>query len=336
MSKYTPSFFEQHHLKSLSRSELDEALQNGYFPTGVNMATAIAARYSPEHPVTARLYLRAPVNPPVFSKSKRKLLRRNSQRFQYEVREFYCDNEINNLWIQFKKQAHKWQNVPGLTNHIFRNNSSENFPARLLIVKEGSRLVAFTVMFEGNKTLASLEAAYDLNYSKFSPGIFTMLLELEYGHATGKEFYYPGFIYKDVPMFQYKKRLGGLQFFQLKTREWKPIEELVQDDWVFEVMKSKILNVVVRLSIFSPEKPPVGLVGFIHPDSPEAESGFRGFTPYTSVETLVEKTQLFYHPFSKEYIIIKKVNDAENSIEGKIIAITKTRSEMEAIELLRV
>lgn len=311
------------------------ALLHGYFPTGVNLSTAIAGPLSMDHPVTARIYLRAPVNPPIFSKGKRKLLRKNLQHFRYEVRDFYCDEEINQLWVAFKEEAHNWQNVPNLAQHIFRNNSPKSYPAKLLTVYKEDKLVAFTVFFEGEKSLASLEAAYDLNYSKYSLGIFTMLLEMKYAHERGKEFYYPGFMYKDVPMFQYKMRLGGLQYFQLRSRQWKPIEELKAEDWVYETMKFKILQVAVKIAPMQTAKEqPLAFSTFIHPESREAETGLSGFTPCIVIRKPEVQRKLFYHPFSEEYIVMRMKSVQQNDNDIQSVEFLRTQSAEEAIASL--
>lgn len=334
MSSYTPSLYAERYVKHLSGSELDEALQNGYFPTGVKLSTAIAARYDASYNISARLYLRAPISPPIFSKSKRKLLRKNSKLFQYEVRDFYCDEEINRLWKQFKSNAHNWQYIPNLDEHIFKGESADNFPSKLLLLRNEGQLVAFTVMFEGHKSLASLEAAYDLNYSKYSPGIYTMLLELKYAQSQKKDFYYPGFIYKDVPMFQYKRRLGGLQFFQLKTRQWRSFEDLKPDDWVYETMNSKIIHADTRMSNSVSNLNVLALVTFFPPHSDEAKYGLKGFVPGLLVQKSSTQTYLYYHPLNEEYIIISKESAQHYEDNPKPAKIIRTKSTEEALNAL--
>ena len=306
MAKFTPSLYAAHILDRLSKTQLDEALENGYFPNGSKLSTSIAAYFDKNNAVLPRLYLRAPTNPPIFSKSKRKLLRKNSKLFQVEVRNFHTDEEIDRLWVKFKKSTHKWKNTPKLQHHLFVNKSPKNFPARLLTVRDGSRLVAFTVVFEGNRTLASLEAAYDPAYSKFSPGIYTMLLEMEYARISGKEYYYPGFIYKDVPMFQYKLRLGGVEYFNLKSSSWKSIEELKQEDWLFEEMKFKMIQMAGKLSKLPLSTPPVVLLRRINPDTLMAPYSFFIFMPCIRIERKGVFFYLYFQPISEKYILIEE------------------------------
>ena len=44
-------------------------------------------------------------------------------------------------------------------------------------------------------------------------GTFTMLKEIEWSIATGREFYYQGYVYEGESFYDYKKRFRGTEAF---------------------------------------------------------------------------------------------------------------------------
>lgn len=306
MSLFPPKIFGQYSLKALSKKELDDALQNGYFPTGLMMSTSVAALFRIGQPVKSRIYLRAPAKQLLFSKNQRKLIRRNSSIFNYKVRGFFVDEEINDLWLRFKKNAHNWNNTPPLQTHIFRDNSPQNFPAKILTIHRDSQLVAFSVFFEGNFSLSSLEAAFEQQYSKYSLGMYSMLLELVYANEAGLAYYYPGFVFKDVPMFQYKMRLKGLEYFQLKTKSWKEIDELSPEDWIFDEMKIKLASLMARMPLDSLSSKPFLRIQLLHDITPESSHNIEGYVPCIQLAKADGHICIYYQPLIGKYIFIEK------------------------------
>jgi arginine-tRNA-protein transferase len=203
------------------------------------------------------------------------------------------------------------------------------------LVKQEERLVAFTVFFEGEKSLASIVAAYDLEFSKFSLGFFTMLLEQKYGEASGKEYYYPGILAKGEPKFQYKTRLGGLEFFQLKNRQWRPVEEFKAEDWIYDYMKSNILDILVRSLDRTGLNRPTLLYEFVKPGSKEAEGlGLWGFLPSLSYLKPGGETRVFFHPFTEEYILINEPKTLNKEGNFRTLQFFRTKLEKEAVEAM--
>lgn len=57
-------------------------------------------------------------------------------------------------------------------------------------------------------------------YTHYSPGIYTMLLEIEKAREMGLDYYYHGYVY-DVPsQFDYKLHFEGLQAYDWKKGTW--------------------------------------------------------------------------------------------------------------------
>ena len=228
----TPVFYARYPVPGLAPAELDALLENGWSRTDVNLCSTLV--HAVEGDWRASLMLRLPLLDFIFKKRFRKLMRRNGRVFQTHIRPFQPSVEKENIWHVFKKNVHHWRSVSTLEFHLFKELNPAGFQSWEVAVYDGGRLVAFSVFDRGAASLASLEAAYDPAYAKYSPGMYTMLAEIEFAMQQGLRFYYPGFIPKDTPMFEYKLRPGGLEFFRIKTREWLPWDRLEKSDWVFD------------------------------------------------------------------------------------------------------
>ena len=67
---------------------------------------------------------------------------------------------------------------------------------------------------------------YDPEYDRYSLGFYTMLLEIEYCMELGLKFYYPGYVVPGYSRFDYKLRIGDVDYFDLYSKEWLPFSAL--------------------------------------------------------------------------------------------------------------
>ncbi len=240
MKKFPPSLYKDVPVSELDAETLDAALEAGYFPTGGGIKISSYEIFRPGE-LYPSVELRSPLDHGMFSRSKRKLLRRNGQIFSHEIVEpFRSDAEVDRLWKDFTMSRHGWLNPLGLEYHLFHELDPDRFPGKLLKVWHGQKLVAFSVFFQGKRGMTSLEAAFDLKYHKYSLGFYTMLLELKYGLERGLKYYYPGSLFKDLPIFQYKLRLPALECYDILQKKWIPFSIYNAAPWPFETMCSKL------------------------------------------------------------------------------------------------
>lgn len=231
-TEFKPAYYARMPVQRLSPQELDTLLLNGYYRNGLE-AHASSIRFMGKGWVPT-VMLRVRLSDFIWKKRLRKLLRTNAELFTHEIRPFVTDEATEMLWQRFKKNIHKWANVPRIDFHLLRGQPSSNFHTHQLSVFEGRKLVGFSTFDRGEHSITSMEAAYDPEYRKHSLGLYTMLLEIEWCQAQGMDYYYPGFFPKDDPMFSYKLRPGNVEYFRVGTAEWLPIEQLSASDWVLE------------------------------------------------------------------------------------------------------
>ncbi|MEO1257862.1 MAG: hypothetical protein AAFZ15_03665 [Bacteroidota bacterium] len=245
ISRFPNVSFGRFQVWQLSPHEIDEMLRSGWFRTDRHVVTSFG-RYVDNQwkPV---VMLRVVVKDYKWKKSLRKILRRNCSQFEVRIRPFVPRNEVEDLWQSFKRMIHKWNVVPNLANHLFKGIDTSSFQTYEVGVYDRGKLIAFSLFDRGHTSIASLEAAYDFGYRKFSLGLFTMLMELQYCIENELDHYYPGFYAKNSSMFQYKLRPGNVEFYHYLQGTWRPWNELKPEDWILEGLFDNLKKVDFKL-----------------------------------------------------------------------------------------
>ena len=81
---------------------------------------------------------------------------------------------------------------------------------------------------------------FDPDYEKYSLGMYTMIKEVEYGMNNQVAFYYPGYVVPGYKKFDYKLRIGEMDFYDVPTQSWKPYDQLAAHNLPSEVIYSKL------------------------------------------------------------------------------------------------
>jgi len=204
-------FTEIHYPEKISPGELDAYLDRGWFRMGQMIFTCRFLCFSGE--LYSAIWTRLDLRNYRFRKSLKKLLKRNSNHFRVLVRKAVFDDEKEILY-----QRHK--------------SRFEGYIAETL--KE-SRF--FDI---GGNSLASIMGLFDPAYSKYSLGFYTMLLEIMVGHQNKKAFYYPGYVVPGYQRFDYKLRIGPVDYFNIKNKTWEPYHQLDFQKTPSEDMKQEL------------------------------------------------------------------------------------------------
>ncbi len=91
---------------------------------------------------------------------------------------------------------------------------------------DGDRLVAFSLFDQGLLALQSIVGVYDPERSKDGLGFATLLFEIRHGIDNAFEFHYPGYVVQGVSAFDYKRRVGNLDYRDPLDRRWRPLSEM--------------------------------------------------------------------------------------------------------------
>jgi arginine-tRNA-protein transferase len=230
--QFPPAFYANREVESLTPEQIDDMLGSGWWRNRCSAVTFNAVAF--ESSCQACFSLRLPLAEFRWRKSLRKLLRKNGEVFSVQIQPYRQAEDKKQLWQRFKSEVHGWEYVHDLDHHLFGTADPSSFNTWELTLRMEGRLVAFSVFDHGRRAIYSAEAAYDPALRRFSPGLYTMLLEIEYCLEQGLHFYYPGMYLPGISMFQYKLRPGAMEFYRLREQRWVLATELQPADYLME------------------------------------------------------------------------------------------------------
>ena len=108
-----------------------------------------------------------------------------------------------------------------------------------LCLYEGDLLVGVSYFDKGQQGVASIMGLYDANYTQYSLGIYTMLQEVLLTKEEGKRYYYPGYVLRGHSGFDYKMRLGHIQYYNWNGR-WRDIGKLEEEKLAAEELNQAL------------------------------------------------------------------------------------------------
>jgi len=200
--------------KTLSKKWLDQYLAAGWFRT-VNMLFRSKVSCF-DNTLCSPINIRFDLHDHVFSKSLQKLYRRNNALFRFEIKKASITREKEALFQQQQKRFRGFlsNNLEEFLVLTYRFDTYE------IDIYDDDRLVAVSYFDDGHLSMMGLLAIFDENYSKYSLGIYSMILEIEYAKSTGKRWYYPGYVHEGPSIYDYKLRFGKAQVYDWNTKRW--------------------------------------------------------------------------------------------------------------------
>jgi arginine-tRNA-protein transferase len=159
------------------------------------------------------------------SKSQRRVLRKNED-VTWDIQPAALADDVCELFARHK--ARFKDNVPGSLADFLGHDPSQA-PCECLMFRclaEG-RLVAASFLDVGAHAVSSVYAVFDPDESRRSPGILTMLKEIEWSRTNGKTLQYPGYATLGPSHYDYKKQFHPLQGYDWMNDEWLPLDGVV-------------------------------------------------------------------------------------------------------------
>ncbi|RMF03643.1 MAG: GNAT family N-acetyltransferase [Bacteroidetes bacterium] len=207
--------------KRFSPLELDRYLAQGWRPLGQRIYTAdfIQVSLGEVYGVTPT---RLPLHTHTWRKGQRKLIRKNNEVFEFSCGPARVTPEKHRINALYRKQQPS-KSPQELDIHI-EHDGRRIFQTQEICVYHQGQLVAFSFFDVGAKSAYSKVGIYDPDFAHYSLGLYTMYLEVQWCQDRGFEYYYPGYVSTDTPLFDYKRRLGKLYFRDLCTKSWIPLE----------------------------------------------------------------------------------------------------------------
>lgn len=239
---------QYNHPDILSPARLDTLLAQGWFRNAYMMYRTKVICLSSDLYSVVNIRLKLKDFKP--SKKLRKLVRKNDETFRVVIRPAILDDEKNELYQEHKQRFEGF--IYNTLEHFFYGEYEGDFTVfntYECCVYSGDELAAVSFFDLGNKSVASLLGLYRQKYHKYSLGLYTMLKEAIYAQEQEKSFFYPGYILDKDTIFDYKLRLGEMQYYSWETkrwRKWKPRQAMQLDA---PVLQHKIHQLETTLEI---------------------------------------------------------------------------------------
>ncbi|MCB0557495.1 MAG: GNAT family N-acetyltransferase [Phaeodactylibacter sp.] len=203
----------------------------------------------PERRIYSTIPARLPLEGYRFSKSQRKLWRKNEGAFRIEVgapaNYDEAKQRVNQAYArQFPRRA-----INDAEDILSNGKGRLALDTREVAIYHGENLIAFSFFDKGRRSLYSKQGIYDPAYHPYSPGFFTMLVEIRYALEQGLSYYYPGYVVPGNREFDYKHRVGALQYFELKSAGWKPFDQLAEEDIPINYLRRHLRELQEALKI---------------------------------------------------------------------------------------
>ena len=210
---------------TLSPESLDWHLAKGWYRMGSTIFTTHFLFFK-NRPYSA-VWIRIDLQEFAFSKSQRRLLRKNAQLFEVAIAPRTIDEEREELYDRYAADF-DGRLSPTIADSLEDYGGDVVFNTHEVTVRErvSRQLVACSYFDLGDDSAASILGIFDPQLRTFSLGYYTMLLEMEYCLDRGFRYYYPGYVVPDYRRFDYKLRLGPAQYYDVRTERWRAYESL--------------------------------------------------------------------------------------------------------------
>lgn len=208
--------------KHFSPHELDRYLAQGWRPLGQRIYTADFIQVTLGE-VFGVIPTRLPLATHRWRKGQRKLLRKNGQVFQVTYGPASVTDEKRRVNAKYRK-LHPTKSQQELEIHT-EHAGRQIFQTQEICVYYEGQLVAFSFYDVGARSAYGKAGIYDPAFGSYSLGLYTMYLEVEWCRQHDFEYYYPGYVSCDTPLFDYKRRLGELTFRDLISKDWLPLSQ---------------------------------------------------------------------------------------------------------------
>ncbi|MEM1319282.1 MAG: hypothetical protein AAGG75_03445 [Bacteroidota bacterium] len=238
-------FTEIYQPKKLTAQALDRFLERGWFRMGQMIFTCHLLCFHDE--LYSTVWTRLALSNYTFKRRLRKLMRRNNRRFDIRIRKAVFDSDKERLY-QMHTNRFEGYVADSLLESLQGEETINIYNTYEIAVYDGKRLAAVSFFDIGERSLASIMGLYDPAYSQYSLGIFTMLMEIKFGLEHDKHFYYPGYVVPGYSKFDYKLRIGEVDFFDARRGNWRPYSEIDLRTLPAENLKQKLTAVQEELT----------------------------------------------------------------------------------------
>lgn len=147
----------------------------------------------------------------VLRRSQERVLKKNLD-IQLKLQPAFVNAQVEALFARHKTRFS--HSIPqSIYNFISRHPAHIPCRCHSLTLHHQGRLVGISYLDEGAQATSSVYQCFDPDLSRRSLGILMILHSILLSRSWGKAYYYPGYAYLEPSEYDYKKRLGALEYF---------------------------------------------------------------------------------------------------------------------------
>jgi arginine-tRNA-protein transferase len=212
------------HPVTVEAAELDRYLREGWYRMGQTMITCRFVVSGEQ--ARGVLWTRTRLDGYVFSRSNRRLMRKNRRRYRIHEEPLVIDDEHEALYQRYLEVAPGARSAT-LLRSLMGNDAVDRFATREIALRdEDGQLVAFSAFDVGVDSLQSLMGVYDPAHRSQSLGYWSLLLEVEHALKLGLRYHYSGYVVPQSSEMAYKLRVGHMEFLDPDDGRWRPWEHI--------------------------------------------------------------------------------------------------------------
>jgi arginyl-tRNA--protein-N-Asp/Glu arginylyltransferase len=216
-------FAVKHYPEAMQPEELDAYLASGWYRMGQTIFTTHFLCFGDQF--YSAIWVRLDLQNYTFRKSLRKLIRKNLEQFDVKVQKASITGEKERLYARYKA-TFPGILAPSLRDSLLDGEDYNIFDTYEIQVLHNNQIVALSFMDKGKESVASITGIYDPTFQKYSLGFFTMLMEIAYCLENNIRYYYPGYVVPGYSRFDYKLRIGAVDYYNLESGKWEPFDGL--------------------------------------------------------------------------------------------------------------
>jgi arginyl-tRNA--protein-N-Asp/Glu arginylyltransferase len=238
-------FAQVHNPEILTGEELDTYLSDGWFRNGQRIFTTNFLRFN--NIFYSAIWLRIQLDQFDKNDSFKKLSKLNKN-FKITNQEASITHEKESLYQSYK-QGVLFSTSQSLQALLFGESNRRIFNTYEILIHDADVLIAVGYFDMGNRAAAGIVSFYNQTYKRNSLGKYLILLKVNYCKQMQLDFFYPGYFAPNYPAFDYKLTIGkeALQYLQLSSLKWLPINQYSHRDDIYVVMQAKLQDAFALL-----------------------------------------------------------------------------------------
>ncbi len=205
--------------------QLDQWLARGWYRMGQAVFTCRFVVH--EGVLRPAIWTRVNLKGYSFRGSLRRLVKRTEENFRVRVGQPSFTAEHNRLYARYRSSV-AGDRPSDLQALLSCGLPGQAWDSCIIELRDDKRLAAFSIFDVGEESIQSVAGVYDPDYSRYSLGFATMLLEVRLALQRGMRFYYSGYVMPGEPAMDYKLRMGNVEFYEPESGLWRPWDDIQQ------------------------------------------------------------------------------------------------------------